>query len=122
MHTREKGALGEQLVQKFLESKGYTVIGRNYFYEHCEIDLIVHKERTLYFVEVKSTLNSREQLYENCHTEKVNRLKKAVSGFMMNASKIDIPYYETYLISLALVNINEGTKKAKIQFIENIIE
>jgi putative endonuclease len=51
--SRELGKEGEAMARQHLESKGYTFIEQNYRYKRGEIDLIMQKEGTLVFVEVK---------------------------------------------------------------------
>ena len=48
------GALGEELAARFLQSKGYAVIERNFHARFGEIDLIAKDADTLLFVEVKA--------------------------------------------------------------------
>jgi putative endonuclease len=50
---RSAGDWGEDLALRFLEERGYTVVERNYRTRYGEIDLIVQKEDSLVFVEVK---------------------------------------------------------------------
>ena len=47
------GNYGEDLACKFLENLGYTIIERNYFYNHGEIDIIARDGDSLVFAEVK---------------------------------------------------------------------
>lgn len=49
----KKGKEGEDLAARFLISKGYEIVERNYRYRRSEIDLIVKKDNWLLFVEVK---------------------------------------------------------------------
>lgn len=48
------GTWGETQATAYLEAKGFKIIEQNYRYKHAEIDLIVTKNRTLIFVEVKT--------------------------------------------------------------------
>ena len=48
------GSWGETQATTFLEGKGYEIIEKNYRHKHAEIDLIVKKNKTLIFVEVKT--------------------------------------------------------------------
>jgi len=50
----EIGAQGENLATELLIQKGYEIIERNYRYGHGEIDIIVKKDDTIIFVEVKT--------------------------------------------------------------------
>lgn len=49
----KKGKEGEELAAKFLASKGFEIVERNFRHKHNEIDLIVKKNNWLVFVEVK---------------------------------------------------------------------
>ncbi|MBN1154486.1 YraN family protein [candidate division KSB1 bacterium] len=59
MNKIEIGKQGETLAANHLIEKGYRVIERNYRYGHGEIDLIVRKEDTIIFVEVKTDTQGR---------------------------------------------------------------
>ncbi len=54
-HTRQKGREGEQMAAAYLETKGYTVLEYNYFFEHAEVDLVAYDEEQecIVFIEVK---------------------------------------------------------------------
>ena len=54
------GRRGEKLARRYLKSRGYKVIARNYRCPVGEIDLIVLDGRTIAFVEVKTRLGSRQ--------------------------------------------------------------
>ena len=53
MTTKSRGAAGEALGARFLESKGLTIVAHNYTCRFGEIDLIAQDETELVFVEVK---------------------------------------------------------------------
>ena len=53
------GNLGEDLVVKYLISKNYKIIARNYRFGHLEIDIITSLGKEFVFFEVK-TINSVE--------------------------------------------------------------
>jgi putative endonuclease len=53
------GAAGENLAVKFLESKGYITLERNYRFHRREIDIICEKKGVIVFVEVKSSINDK---------------------------------------------------------------
>ena len=48
------GAKGEKTVVKYLKKQGYTVLEKNYKTRLGEIDVIVKKDETIIFVEVKT--------------------------------------------------------------------
>ncbi len=54
MKTTELGMIGETIAAEYLQSKGYSVIKRNFRIDHLEIDLVCENETRLLFVEVKT--------------------------------------------------------------------
>lgn len=54
MQKKSLGNLGENLALKYLQSKGYKFIERNFRSRFGEIDLIFQDKKTLVFVEVKT--------------------------------------------------------------------
>ena len=54
MDIHDIGRQGEAVAAAFMETLGYTVVGRNVRVGHSEFDLICKKERELVFVEVKT--------------------------------------------------------------------
>ncbi len=78
--TRNDGIRGEDAAVAFLQSKGYHIIERNYFFGQGEIDIIAKENDTLVFVEVKSR---RSQ--EFCEPEDAVSAKKA--GFVRRTAE-----------------------------------
>ena len=52
--TKEIGRIGEDIAVQYLEEKGFTVLDRNYNFEHGEIDIVAYQGRFIVFVEVKT--------------------------------------------------------------------
>lgn len=59
LNKRKVGAEYEEVAVCYLNSKGYTIIERNYRNLYGEIDILAKKETTLSFVEVKFRSNTR---------------------------------------------------------------
>ncbi len=57
--TNLLGAWGEELAAKYLQKKGYRLLGCNYKCRHGEIDLIMSQGKYLVFVEVKQRKSAR---------------------------------------------------------------
>lgn len=51
--NKSKGVLGENLAESYFLKKGFKTLEKNYRYKRSEIDLIVHHELLVVFVEVK---------------------------------------------------------------------
>lgn len=61
--TRQIGDLGEQMAADYLTQRGYTVIARNYYAAHNEIDIIARYGAYICFVEVKTRRVSEAAKY-----------------------------------------------------------
>lgn len=59
LNTRAIGKAGEDLALRYFKSNGFQIIDQNWRCRAGEIDLIVAKERMLYFVEVKARRTER---------------------------------------------------------------
>lgn len=69
----EKGRQYEKLAEKFLIDNGYKTLEKNWQAGHKEIDLIVQKDNTIVFVEVKGSISKQ---YGH-PSEKVDKRKRA---------------------------------------------
>lgn len=54
----ELGKKGEEMAQKFLAQKGYTILATNWRYSKDEIDIIASKDSCLAIVEVKTRFSN----------------------------------------------------------------
>lgn len=83
-NTRQKlGKTGENLACQFLESKGQTIIERNWRSGHLEIDLISIDADGIHFVEVKTRRkNIQAPPQDNVDKGKQTRIAKAAGRFL----------------------------------------
>ncbi len=127
---RSIGDLGEGIVCRYLENKGYVVIERNYLRPWGEIDIIATQGEILHFVEVKSVTREpagvglpagRQGTYrpeDNMHGGKIKRLHRAIQTYLLQKKIKD---NVTWQLDLACVYINLEDKKAKVEMLENIV-
>ncbi len=61
--TREIGALGEDFAAAYLRKQGYTIVARNFYASHYEIDIIARRGQYICFVEVKTRRITEAERY-----------------------------------------------------------
>lgn len=111
------GKFGEDLAEKYLLSKGYKIIARNYQTSYQEIDIIALDKAFTVFIEVKtratSSLGGAEDAFG---TIKFDNLKKAINRYI-RYQELNADFVRLDLIS---VDICKKTKIAKIKHMEEI--
>lgn len=82
--TRQIGNEGEELAAAYLESKGYTVLDRNYHFERAEVDIVAYDNETcIVFVEVKTrSTNQYGEPEEHINEEKIQNIYKAAEAWI----------------------------------------
>lgn len=91
--TQRIGNIGENIAVAFLESKGYTIVTRNYNKKWGEIDVVAKMGDITHFVEVKTISReskspvSREKDIEyrpeeNMHRKKIERLHRTMQSYL----------------------------------------
>ncbi len=136
---RQLGDTGEGVVCRYLEDRGYEVVGRNYLRPWGEIDIVAQKAKKLYFVEVKSVSResggvggagnglpaggqvTREPAYrpeENVHPAKIKRLYRAIQTYLLDHK---VPETIEWQLDVACVYLDFSTRKARVEMIENVI-
>lgn len=80
---REIGNEGEELACAYLESKGWTILERNYFFDHAEVDIVAYDEKAIVFVEVKMRSSTKfGRPMEHISEGKVQNVFKASEAWM----------------------------------------
>lgn len=81
--TRQLGDDGEELAAAYLESKGYIILERNYFFKHAEVDIVAFDESCIVFVEVKMrSSNKYGEPEEYVDKEKIENIYKAAEAWL----------------------------------------
>ncbi|MEI6296594.1 MAG: YraN family protein [bacterium] len=116
-HNQQIGKAGEDVISKYLINKGYTIIERNYWKKYGEIDIVAKKDDVLHFVEVKSVSYENKSIgpCDNMTKEKRDKFARIIEIYL---SKKGIT--EKWQIDLALVYLNLVTRKAKVDYMEDI--
>ena len=93
MNKRELGSRYEEAAARFLESRGYEIIERNYRCRQGEIDLIAKEGEYVVFVEVKyRSGDNRGGSIEAVTPQKQRRISKAALHYLMQKQyREDVP-------------------------------
>ena len=111
------GQIGEDLAAKFLEDHGYKIVARNYKIRSAEIDIVVEKDMTIIFVEVKTRSNIRHGLpAEAVDIRKQKRIIEAASVFLQDEKYFD------YACRFDVIEVYSTGENFKIRHIENAFE
>lgn len=77
------GALGEALAADWYEANGYEVVSRNWRCREGELDLVVRKQRTIVFCEVKTRTTDAFGLPQEAVTyEKRQRIRQLAAKWL----------------------------------------
>ena len=123
---RAIGDIGEEVACKYLISRGFTIVDRNYLRPWGEIDIVAKNKELLVFVEVKSVSRGTSQALsrgtirpeENMHPAKIMRLSRVVQTYLIDRS---VPESQLWRVDLACVYLDFERKKGKVEVIENVI-
>lgn len=116
--TTTLGNLGEGIACRFLESRGLSVIERNYRKKWGEIDIIAKKGEKLHFVEVKSVVGAvgGRMPEENVHEKKLKRLFRTIQTYL--ASGKEEPEWQ---LDVLAVFLDMEKKEARVRLTENVL-
>ena len=134
----EIGKIGEDIAVKYLKSKDFTIIERNFHVKGGEIDIIAMKNtktedklhvklENIAFIEVKTKKikniqEIKDQIYSpenNLTKTKRQRILKAIKHYL-SFNKIDENSIDLKIIAI-IVFLNTDLKQAKIRMYEEFI-
>ncbi|QSH39213.1 YraN family protein [Candidatus Kaiserbacteria bacterium] len=125
--NKDIGNTGEHIAARFLETKGFSILGKNYSKKWGELDIIAKKEGVVHFVEVKTISretqnivsrenNSAYRAEENMHKKKIERLHRAIQSYIE-----EFNVKEDWQLDLVTVVLFIKDKKAECRFVENVL-
>lgn len=84
------GKEGEEMAAGYLEQEGYTVLDRNWRCGHKELDLVVTRDDTIVFVEVKTRTGTEWGDPEDAVTDrKIRRIVNSADAYI-RLNRIDM--------------------------------
>ncbi|MGD8428139.1 MAG: YraN family protein [Balneolaceae bacterium] len=113
---RQIGNEGEELAAAYLESKGYTILERNYHFEHAEVDIVAYDDETcIVFAEVKKRSSNRYgEPEEYVDEQKKKNIYKAAEAWIYER-KMDGSPVRFDVVSI----IQKGNEAPQIKHFEN---
>lgn len=128
LSKKQVGARGEKITAKYYKKQGFRVVGLNYLKKWGEIDVIVQKDNTIHFIEVKTvSYETKSDLElavaqgtwrpeENVTAHKVLKLSRAIESWLGENN-----WDGKWQIDVAAVRIVPRETFATIKIIDNII-
>ncbi|MDD3607274.1 MAG: YraN family protein [Candidatus Moranbacteria bacterium] len=123
MEFHKIGENGERVAEKYLKSKGYKILDKNYFnqkgYRIGELDLIAEdRDGTIVFCEVKSRKGKKGEIVpgENLTFSKFKKLTKTANYFLAKNNLLE----KNWRLDLVEVYFDEEGQTEEIKHIEAI--
>ena len=118
MNIGKIGTKGEDMVARFVQSKGYTVVKRNYQCRYGEIDIIAEKEGIIAFIEVKT--RKADSLVPIEFAVDSHKQKRLLSTAQEYLSKTDCELQPRFDVALVTVTPNPQSGSGySLKYIEN---
>lgn len=88
------GREGEDIAAKYLEQKGYAVLDRDWHCGHKDLDLVVIKDNTIVFVEVKTRAGNEWGDPQDFITDrKIHRIVNSADAYLrFNQVDMDVRF------------------------------
>lgn len=86
--NREWGQEAEALAAEYFLKEGYVIRERNWRLGNLEIDLILEKDRTMVFVEVKARSSSEDEALLSINFKKRSRIINAADVYLRRETKL----------------------------------
>lgn len=117
------GELGENIAVKYLLSKNFRIIFRNYRKKFGEIDIVAQYNGELIFVEVKTRKKVFGNLFgnpeESVNKKKIKKIVKTIQNFLLT---FQYPLSKTnWRIDIISIELNWKTRIAEVKHIKNAL-
>jgi len=123
---KQLGSLGEEIAACFMKNQGFVLLERNYLKKWGEIDLIMQKDATVHFIEVKTvSRETKDQLAqtkmaeyrpeEQLTAQKYQKLARALESWLLAES-----YKGHYQLDLVTVWVVPRETYAQVEYFPNI--
>lgn len=123
---KEVGALGEKVAAEYLRRHGFTLVAKNIARKTGELDLIMKKEDTLHFIEVKTILadefpseESTADDYDpslNLHEAKIRKVARTGEWYVLESG-----WEGEWQVDGVLVWLRRRDGMAKVSYLPQIV-
>jgi putative endonuclease len=111
------GRVGERLAREHLERLGYRVVASNYRTRFGELDLIVHDDTSLVFVEVKTRrAGALESSVEAVPRDKQRRVRSMAAAWLVEAT--DRPRSRELRFDVVGVTVDRDSRLVRLDHVE----
>lgn len=100
---KQFGDFGEKKAERYLRSRGYSIVAKQYRTRRGEIDLIAENRRFLVFCEVKTRTGAHSDFgfpFEAITARKISRIKKAAEYYLLNFPTIKQIRFDVFSLSM----------------------
>jgi putative endonuclease len=125
LHKRAKGNIGEDIACRFLASKGFHVVDRNYLKKWGEIDIIATKDTGIHFFEVKSVTFcypvhkfNQHRPEDNVHGLKTRKIRRMIQTYI---AEKNISQEREVSVHVLCVYMNMETRQARVKWMKNLV-
>ena len=117
--TQATGKAGEDAAAKYLESKGFSIVERNYWKKWGEIDIIAEKAKKLHFVEVKAVSHETDGFApeDRVHREKLLRMGRTIETYLLER---EVPYETDFQVDVLSVYLSEKGRDTKFDYLPDV--
>lgn len=113
MDKKQFGTWAEEQTVRYLATKGYKILARNWHCRFGELDIVAKKDQVIHFVEVKARRQFVFGFPEEALTKaKQHKLLMAITGYLANQPGA--------IWQLDLVIIEQRNQKYYLQLFENV--
>ncbi len=113
------GALGEKIAEKFLRSRGFRILDKNFSAPFGEIDLVAKKENCIVFVEVKTKTNAAfGEPLEAITKKKQRHILKNCQFYLKRHNLVD----NSWRIDAIGIELDRDKEVRILRHVENAIE
>ena len=122
LKRKELGAKGEEIALRYLKSRGYRILERNYRIKFGEIDIIAEQGDNLVFIEVKTRSDNHfGSPFESVTKQKQKQLSKVAleyiskQGWHNRPARFDV-------VGIELQEGENTFQKAAIELLQNAFD